>query len=498
MDSSVSEKDLAEALEQLGMATEHMETYRALVEANLQAAALVDTVEIPRPDVGERQWRRPEPQENPLGAWYVRTEISGPLSGSLSGRTVALKDTVLLAGVPVNGGTTILEGYVPDRDAEIVTRLLDAGATITGKTVCEAYCLSGGSHTSATGPVLNPHNPAHTSGGSSSGSGALVANGDVDMAIGCDQGGSIRMPASYCGIVGMKPTHGLVPYTGILGMNPNVDHTGPMTRDVADNALLLEVLAGADGVDSRQAAPRVEVYTEALGRDIADLRVGLLVEGFNMGGDDPAVGEKVRQAAAVLEGLGARVSEVSVPYHSTAGGIGFAGLQSMLTSMFHLDGCLLERPDVVPAGYLAYQRRWRERVDELPDHVRISLLSSQILHNRYGYEYVSKALEALPLVRAAYDAALSEVDVLVMPTTPTTAPPLPGEDASVEESMAAAFGPLANTLPFNNTHHPALSLPCGMVDGLPAGMMLVGRHFEEMTLYRLAHAFESDGDWRDR
>ena len=144
----------------------------------------------------------------------------------------------------MNGAST-LEGYMPDTDATIVTRILDAGGTIIGKTHCEYFCFSGGSHTNATGPVHNPHKMGYSSGGSSSGSGVVVATGEADMAIGGDQGGSIRIPASFCGIYGMKGTHGLVPYTGVMPIEITIDHTGPMTRNVRDNALLLEVLAGA-------------------------------------------------------------------------------------------------------------------------------------------------------------------------------------------------------------------------------------------------------------
>ena len=294
MDTHVTDQDLEQALSQLGMTTDTPELYRAIIEANLEVTALVDAVDPPVPGTGSarRDWHRPEPADNRLGAWYVKTDIPGAGQGKLAGKTVAVKDTVLLAGVPLMGGSNILEGYVPDQDAEIVTRMLAAGATITGKSVCEAYCFSGGSHTSDTGPVRNPHNPAHTSGGSSSGSGALVAAGQVDMAIGCDQGGSVRIPASYCGLVGLKPTYGLVPYTGILGMNPNIDHTGPMTRTVADNARLLEVLAGPDGVDSRQSGVRVADYTAALEGDPSGLRVGLVTEGFGWEGGDPRVDER--------------------------------------------------------------------------------------------------------------------------------------------------------------------------------------------------------------
>jgi amidase len=496
VDITVSPSDLEKALAQLGMSTDTPEVYRAMIEANLGVTALVDEIELPARHAGTREWEWPEPAENPLGAWYVRTRQSPTAEGKLSGRTIALKDTVLLAGVPLMGGSQVLEGYVPDRDAEIVTRLLGAGATITGKSVCEAYCFSGGSHTSDTGPVRNPHNPDHTSGGSSSGSGALVAAGEVDMAIGCDQGGSIRVPSSYCGLVGMKPTYGLVPYTGILGMNPNIDHAGPMTVSVRDNALLLEVLAGADGRDSRQPAVATPAYADVLKEDPRGLKIGLVTQGFGQEDGDPRVDDKVRAAAEVLAGLGVSVSDVSIPMHLLGAGVTFAGIQSMMTSMFLLDGCIIERPDVTPESYLQLQSRWRERADDLPHNVKVGLLSAEILRSRAGLAYVSRAMERLPLVRAAYDAALDEFDMLVMPTTITTAPRLPADHSDPAQVVEAAFGPLRNTAPFNSTHHPALSVPCGLLDGLPVGMMLVGRHWEETILYRAAYALEQGADWR--
>ncbi len=210
--------------------------------------------------------RRPMPEENRHGAWYVKTEIAGAAEGKLKGKKVALKDNICLAGVPMMNGASTMEGYVPEIDATVATRILDAGGTIVGKTVCEYFCFSGGSHTSAGGPVHNPHRIGHSAGGSSSGSAAVVALGEVPMALGGDQGGSIRIPASFCGIYGMKPTHGLVPYTGIMPIELTLDHTGPMTATVEDNALLLEVLAGPDGLDPRQSAGAVaKPYREALG-----------------------------------------------------------------------------------------------------------------------------------------------------------------------------------------------------------------------------------------
>src|SRR5580692_8963014 len=188
---------------------------------------------------------RPEGAENKYNAWHVKVQIDGKAGGKLAGKRIALKDSICLAGVPMMNGSTILEGYVPEIDATIVTRILDAGGTIAGKAHCEFFCLSGGSHTGAKGPVHNPRRFGHSAGGSSSGSAALVAAGEVEMAIGCDQAGSIRIPSSYCGIMSIDPTF---------------DHTGPMTATVADNALLLEVLAGPDGIDPRQQSLRNVAY----------------------------------------------------------------------------------------------------------------------------------------------------------------------------------------------------------------------------------------------
>src|SRR5262249_40604700 len=167
----------------------------------------------------------------------------------------------------MNGAST-LEGYVPDIDATVVTRILDAGGTIVGKAVCESFCLSGGSHTSQSGPVHNPYRHGYSAGGSPWGCAALVGAGEIEMAVGGDQGGSVRMPGSYSGCYGMKPTHGLVPYTGAMPIEATIDHLGPMTATVADNALLLEVMAGADGMDPRQYDVRVDKYTSALARGV--------------------------------------------------------------------------------------------------------------------------------------------------------------------------------------------------------------------------------------
>ena len=211
--------DLRQAAQKLGMnpSDAYLDAVEQIITPLANAYATLDTTpdELPAVRYPRGQFHRPSAEENPHGAWYIKTSIKGQPGGKLAGRRVALKDNVCLAGVPMMVGAQLLEGYVPDVDATVVERILDAGGEIAGKAVCEYYCVSGGSHTSSTGPVHNPRKRGYTTGGSSSGSAALVAAGDVDMAIGGDQAGSIRIPASHCGIVGLKPTFGLVPYTGI-------------------------------------------------------------------------------------------------------------------------------------------------------------------------------------------------------------------------------------------------------------------------------------------
>lgn len=300
------------------LSPEQTVSYNALLQGNFDAYDAIDALPdyLPTVTYARTPGYRPSGEENKYGAWYIKSTIKGAATGKLVGKTVVLKDNVCLAGVAMTNGASTLEGYVPNVDATIVTRMLDAGATIVGKAVCEYFCFSGGSHTSSTGPVHNPHRMGYSAGGSSSGSAALVAAGEVDMAIGGDQGGSIRMPASYCGVYGMKATHGLVPYTGVMPIELTIDHTGPITGTVSDNALMLEVLAGPDGLDPRQhAGETAKPYTELMKGGVRGLRIGIVTEGFGWPQSVAAVDAKVRTAAEIFTRLGAIVSEVSVPMH---------------------------------------------------------------------------------------------------------------------------------------------------------------------------------------
>ena len=440
---------------------------------------------------------RPSADQNALNAWAVKAEVRGAAHGPLSGKRVVLKDNVCLAGVPMMNGASSLEGYVPDVDATVVTRILDAGGTIVGKAHCEYFCLSGGSHTSAHGPVHNPYRYGYAAGGSSSGSGALVGAGEVEMAIGGDQGGSIRMPAGWCGAYGMKGTHGLVPYTGVMPIEATIDHTGPMTSTVADNALLLEVIAGADGLDPRQYNVRVDKYTAALGRGVAGLRIGVLTEGFNHDNSEPDVDQKVRDAAARLRNLGATVEEVSVPMHRDGPAIWTPiALEGLQAQMMHGNGMGFNWKGLYTTSLLDAHSNWRARANELSRTLKISMFAGEYFMRNYRGHFYAKAQNLSRLLSKSYDDALSRYDLLLMPTTPMKATPIPPANSPLALWCQRGFEMLANTCPFDVTGHPAMSVPCGLSNGLPVGMQLVAKHYNESTIYRAAHAFEQTGDWR--
>ena len=231
-----------------------LRVFQEMIDGALESYRRINELEEPKLPVkyARKCGYRPSSDDNPLNAWYWKCSIQGQKAGKLAGKKIAIKDNICVAGIPMMNGSALLEGFVPDIDATVVTRILDAGGEISGKAVCEDLCCSGGSITSATGPVLNPHNHEFSAGGSSSGCASLVVSGECDMAMGGDQAGSIRHPSSWSGAYGLKPTYGLVPYTGIFAIEETLDHTGPMAMTVGDVALLLEVVAGKDLFDPRQ------------------------------------------------------------------------------------------------------------------------------------------------------------------------------------------------------------------------------------------------------
>lgn len=478
----------------ISLSSEDLVAYQGMMQGYVDAYNTVDAIPGKKPETYYPRggWHRPAAEENKFNEWYVRCAIDGEADGPLKGWDIAVKDNVMVAGIPMMNGASTMEGYTPNVDATVVTRLLKSGARVVGKANCEYFCLSGGSHTCANGPVRNPINPERMAGGSSSGSAVAVATGECRGALGGDQGGSIRMPASFCGIVGMKPTFGLVPYTGIMPIEITVDHVGPMTRTVADNAKMLKALAGKDGFDPRQvyADEQVQDYEALLDKGVAGLRIGILQEGFGWAESDSKVDARVMAAARKLAELGAEVSQVSVPLHKLGSTLWApVGIQGLYATMLVGDGYGISREDYYATDLMKFHARWRDQADEMSATTKLLMLFGEYVNARHGSYHYGKAINAVKTLRAAYDEALAQFDMLLMPTTPMTATEFPADDDVSQ--VKGAFEMLANTSPFDLTHHPAIAMPCGDVDGLPASLMLVGRHFDEARLYQAAAALEA-------
>ena len=436
----------------LGMSfsEEDLATHLAALGPSIAAYNIVDrmTDELPVVKYPRTPGYRPQGEENARGAWYVKSTIKGADGGKLKGKTVVMKDNICVAGVPMMNGAATLEGYVPDVDATVVTRVLDAGGTIVGKSVCEYFCFSGGSHTSSSGPVHNPHKMGYSAGGSSSGSACLVSLGEVDMALGGDQGGSIRMPSAYSGIYGMKPTHGLVPYTGIMPIELTIDHTGPMTATVEDNALLLEVLAGPDGLDPRQYGG---AGRRPIARDWAAVRPACASpwsrkasatrsrrprsthwcarrpRSFKRHGRDGR--DRLDPDASAGPAIWLPVAAEGATMQMMLGnGFGFNWQGLYVTSM------------------LDAHSAWKTRADELSDTLKNTMLLGHYMVKHYRGHYYAKAQNLVRRLRAAYDAVLANYDLLLMPTVPMTATKLPEENAPIPEILAARIRDAAQHL----------------------------------------------------
>ncbi|KAI0967545.1 putative amidase [Xylaria arbuscula] len=459
------------------------------------------------------------PEDTEFGAWATRVtaRCTTPKNNLLEGRTVALKDNVTLAGVRCTNGTAMVE-WTPEIDATVATRIMDAGGTITGKAACENTCMEGISCTSVTGPVHNPYAQGYSAGGSSSGCGRLVATGSVDLAIGCDQGGSIRIPASACGIVGLKPTWGLVPYTGILSLDPTLDHAGPMARTVRDVAILLEVISGPDGWDDRQPSVELGGYQVEYVRHIDEvtrlpkgsmlngMRVGILSEGFQIPGHDENVVAYVRSAAMKLSELGATVSTVSVPAHLEATAAWMVSIPALGPQ-----GSLLEERygrkqlHFTDRCELVSRKLTQSQFDALGPGASYMYLAYLWTKERYGPKLHARCMNLLKTVGDAYDLALKDFNVLITPTLSNAPARLPEEGYSEGplKLTKMATGLLANTSPSNSTGHPAISLPVGFTPvpddpdvKLPVGMQVIGRRFRDIDCLKVAAAWEKAFDWK--
>jgi len=471
--------------------------YRNIIGNNLRTYQLLDSVPEPRRTITQPRalGRPPTPEENPWNAISWVTNIKEKEDGKLKGKTIAIKDNIAVAGVPMMNGSRIMIGFIPDFDATVVTRVLEEGGRIVAKATNENLCRDGGSFSSYPLPVKNPRNPEYMTGGSSSGCAALVASGYCDMAIGGDQGGSIRTPASWTGVYGLKPTYGLVPYTGAMSLELSIDHLGPMASNTKDLALLLEVIAGRDGLDPRQpealSAPPVREYS-SLNGDIRDFRIGIVKEGFNLEDSDKDVDALVRSRAENLVRLGARVEEVSIPMHRMGKAIfGPIGSEGVFVTMFLGNG--------VGFGYKGYyfssmaeffNKSVKTRVDDLPETVKVRALQGLYMIQKYGAHYYYKAQNLCLELKASYDRAFEKYDALVLPTNPMKAQKL-REPRDAYEHMKMGLGNTVNTAPFNLTGHPALNVPVGYSESLPVGMMVVGRSFDEQRILNVSYALET-------
>lgn len=437
---------------------------------------------------------RPSAAEDPHNAFVRDCRVEGADGGPLAGTTVGVKDNIAVAGVELTAGSKAYEGYVPSFDATVVSRLLDAGADLVGKTNLDELAVSGSGEPTASGPILNPHSKQHLAGGSSGGSAVAVVEGDVDLALGTDQAGSIRTPASWCGCVGHKPTYGLVPYTGCLPGGPTYDHVGPMASSARTCAEALTTLAGSDGLDHRQSSVETEDFTGGLGMDPSDLSIGVLTEGFGLEHSEPAVDGTVRAALSTLDAAGADVRDVSIPWHTDGVLVWLGVAWSESAALLRDNGQGYYTTGPYFTQYLReVEAAMSARIDEFGPTVKLKILMGEYLRDTYGGYYHAKAQNLRRELRRAYDQALESVDVLALPTTPTTAFER-RDDLTVPELVDRAQGKKGrtrNTMPFNMTGHPAVSVPCGASEeGLPVGLMFVGERSDDATVLAAADVVE--------
>jgi amidase len=355
--------------------------------------------------------------------------------------------------------------------------------------------FTGNGHSSAFGPTLNPHDDDHLSGGSSGGSAIAVATDEVDLAIGSDQGGSIRVPAAWSGIIGHKPTHGLVPYTGCVGIENTIDHAGPLASNVESAAKALSVIAGKDPSDPRQpqSVPS-ETYEEALSEDIQDLSIAVVREGFNQPNHDPDVNESVYSAIDTLREEGAIAEDVSLPMHADAADVYTVALAEGFAAAISGEGVGHNWKGWYNTSWVdSFGKYRRAQGGDFPPSVKLTLLTGAYTSDRYHSKYYAEAMNLRAELTKKYEELLSEYDLIAMPTTPTTANKYVS-DQNRFEFIADAWGCLANTCVFNMTGHPSLSMPVEPKGGLPVGLMLTGRQFDDATVLEAGYALEQAQD----
>ena len=416
---------------------------------------------------------------------------AGESLGSLAGIPLAIKDNLCTQGVRTTCSSRMLEQFVPPYEATVTDRLWKAGGVLVGKTNLDEFAMGGSTETSAFGATLNPWNTAHVPGGSSGGSAAAVASGSCLASLGSDTGGSIRQPASFCGVVGLKPTYGRVSRWGLVAFASSLDQVGPFATSVADAAELLQVIAGPDPRDSTCLKAEVPDYTAALDQPIKGLKVGIIRECFEAEGLDSEVKASVQASAALLESLGAELVDVSCPRFND----GIATYYVIAPSEASAN---LARYDGVKYGFRAENAESlaamtsSSRAEGFGAEVqRRILIGTYALSAGYVDAYYKKAQQVRTLIRRDFDAAFQQVDVLLTPTAPSTAFKT---GAHADNPLAMYLADLL-TIPVNLAGLPAISVPCGFSQsGLPIGVQLIGNVLEEARLLQVAHQYEQAAD----
>jgi aspartyl-tRNA(Asn)/glutamyl-tRNA(Gln) amidotransferase subunit A len=401
--------------------------------------------------------------------------LDGHYRGPLHGIPVAVKDLYYTKGIRTTAGSNILSDFIPTYDATVVARLREAGAILIGKLNMHEFARGATNASSLIGACYNPWDTLRVPGGSSGGSAAAVAAGLCFGSLGSDTGGSIRIPAAFCGVVGLKPTYGRVSRHGVFPLSWSLDHAGPMTRTVADAALMLQVIAGHDSHDPTTRTAVVPDYAAALTGDIQGVRLGIPQE-FYFEQLDVEVGESVRAAIQTLERSGARVEEVSMPLSK------YAAAAGRIISM-------TESAEV-------HEKFLRTRFADYSPDVRAGFLVGQLI---LGKHYM-KAQRLRSLIRQEMAAVLRRVDALVTPTVPVPAPGIGQAMVEIGRERVDTMWALSRlTRPANLTGFPAISVPCGFTQsGLPIGLQLIGRPFAEASILQIAHAFEQETAWHQR
>ena len=419
----------------------------------------------------------------------IDRKVKAQKAGRLAGAVLAVKDNIVLSGAPTTCGSRMLEHFVAPYDATVIGKLEAEDAVVLGKTNLDEFAMGSSNENSYFGPVKNPHDPERVPGGSSGGSCAAVAADLCTAALGSDTGGSIRQPASFCGVVGLKPTYGRVSRFGLVAFASSLDQIGPITKTVTDAALLLECLAGPDERDATSASNSVPDFVGALKRDVKGLKVGLPREYFDPG-LDVDVRKAVERAATILADRGVEIVEVSLPYTEYA----IATYYIIATAEASSN---LARYDGARYGFRA------EGTGDLEDMYtttrsqgfgqevkRRIMLGTYVLSAGYYEAYYRKAQQVRTLIKQDFERAFKRCDALLTPTTPTTAFRL-GE--KLEDPLTMYLSDVY-TVSVNLAGLPAISVPCGSdSEGLPIGAQIIGRPFEEEQVLRLAHAVESGG-----